>query len=65
MSSLNIFILIIGAFSLTKKSRDLFISIKQHNKEKIKADILFLVLVIILTVGLLSYVHFFLDGSRS
>ncbi len=64
MSLLSIFILIVGAFSLAKKSRGLFISIKQHNNEKIKVDILFIVLVILLTVGLLSYVHFFIDQPR-
>ncbi len=56
MCSLSIFILVIGLFSFTKKIIDIVVSIKQHNKEKIKVDVLFLVLVILLTVGLLLYV---------
>ncbi len=64
MSLLSIFILLVGAFSLIKKSRELYISIKQQNKEKIKVDILFTVLIFLLTVGLLLYSHFFIDGKR-
>jgi Ca2+/Na+ antiporter len=47
-SSYYIVILLIGSVTLSKKIKELSISVKTQNKEKIKVDIFFLLLTVAL-----------------
>lgn len=57
MNTMYLVILIIGSITLSKKIRELTRSIKNQNKEKIKADVFFLGLSLIVMVLLLLLVH--------
>ena len=54
MPTFYIILLLIGSLTLTKKINELVSSIKRRNKEKIKVDILFLLLTLFV-IGILLY----------
>jgi hypothetical protein len=60
-TSLHVVILLIGSITLSKKIRELATSVKTSNKEKIKVDIFFL----ILTVLVIALLIFLVSSSRS
>jgi hypothetical protein len=60
-TSLHVVILLIGSITLSKKIRELATSVKTSNKEKIKVDIFFLVL----TVLVIALLIFLVASSRS
>ena len=60
-TSLHVVILLIGSITLSKKIRELATSVKTSNKEKIKVDIFFLAL----TVLVIAILIFLVASSRS
>lgn len=50
MSGMHILLFIVSSMALTKKIRDLRISMKKGNSGNVKVDILFLVLIISLII---------------
>jgi hypothetical protein len=55
MSSFYIIILIIGSLTLSRKIRELAVSVKKGNKEKIKVDLFFLLLTVSVIVLLIVF----------
>lgn len=55
MSTFYLILLIIGSLTLSKKIRELVISVKNGNKEKVKVDVFFLLLTIVFIALLIVF----------
>ena len=56
MNTFHIIILLIGSFTLTKRISELVISIKKKDTEKVKVEVLFLLLSLFV-IGILLYIE--------